>query len=187
MHNQMRAVPQTLDQLRCEIDRIDDALLELVEQRLAATRGLATIKDAGGDVLKLRPRREAEVVARLTARWQQVEPSLIRHLWSTLMAYGVQGQARMELVLCGERDRLALQDAVRVRFGPAASLRWVANEDEALRAARTSEAVAVIAPVMTADTAPKLEGLVVFETIRAGRAGEVVAQAIGRIAPEDAA
>ena len=60
--NQERTAPlaPNLDALRSEIDRIDDALLELVEQRLAASLAIAARKDADGDrLLKLRPRREA--------------------------------------------------------------------------------------------------------------------------------
>lgn len=183
MQDQMRTCPQTLSSLRNEIDRIDDALLDLVEARLLAARGIAVMKNAGGDAcLKLRPRREAQVVERLTARSPGVDPALIGQLWNTLMAFSLQGQARLELVLHGGGDRLPLQDAARARFGLAASLRWAQSEDEAVSAACAGECVAVIAR----GTAPALADgrLVVFDTLSAG--GET-AYAIGRIAPEDLA
>ena len=89
-------------------------------------------------------------------------------------------QARMHLVLHCEDDRVALQAAVRNRFGPAPALRWAACERDALDVARREEAVAIVAR----DGAPDLAGtsLRVFETVRVG---EATAYAIGRVAPAD--
>ena len=177
-----RAVPHTLDALRGEIDEIDDALLDLIERRVSASASIAALKQAEGDRrLKLRPRREAEVVARLTSRARAVEPEMIGHVWRTLMSCGLQTQAPMQLVLCGEGDRLAMQDRTRARFGPAARLRWAADQGEALEAARDAEVVAVIA----APVPPEVDGgLRVFDSFPAG--GQT-AYAVGRIAAEDVA
>ena len=46
------AAPTPLQTLRAEIDRIDDSILELIEQRLAASAAVSASKDAeGGDRL----------------------------------------------------------------------------------------------------------------------------------------
>lgn len=182
MQNHLRKLPQTLSNLRAEIDRIDDALMELVDERLRASRAIADAKlSDGGNRLKLRPRREAELVARLAARAPGVDVALIRQIWGALMAYGVQDQEAMELVLCGGGDRLALQDAVRLRFGLAANVHWATDAEEALAAAASREAVAVIAA-----RAPLLldDDLVIFDTIVVK---DTTAYAIGRIAPDDVA
>ncbi len=178
MQNQMRARPQSLSEIRAEIDRIDDALMDLVDERLRASRAIADAKGSDNH-LKLRPARQAELVARLSARAPGVGVALLRQIWGALMAYGVHGQEPMELVLCGDRDRLALQDAVRARFGLAADLRWVGNASEAIEAAASGEVVAVIAgPV----PAVLLRDLVLFDAILVG---DTTAYAIGRIAPDD--
>lgn len=172
-----RAVPQTLGDLRFEIDRIDDAMLDLVERRMTVTASIAALKNGdGANRLRLRPRREAEVVDRLTRRAQGAPPEMIGHLWRTLMSYSLESQAPMHLVLHTNGDRLAMQDSVRARFGPAARIRWAADAGEALEAARDGEAVAVVCE-RRGD-----EDLLVFDTIPCG-AG--VAYAIGRVAPED--
>lgn len=181
MQNRLRAMPRTLDDIRSEIDRIDDALLDLVAARMSATRRVAALKDAGGDPgLKLRPAREAHVFARMIARAPDVDPVLIRQLWTSLMAHGLHEQGPMELVLHGGRDRLALQDAVRARFGFAATLRWVEDECEAIAAAVGGGAVAVISrqPARQDEEA----GLIAFDTLLVG---DEIVYVFGRIPPEE--
>jgi 3-deoxy-7-phosphoheptulonate synthase len=178
------AAPTPLQTLRGEIDRIDDSILELIEQRLAASAAVAASKDAeGGDRLKFRPRREAEVIGRLSAR-SEAPRALIAQLWHTLMSHNLQAQARTEIVICGGRDRLALFEMVRERFGPAAPIRWVKDPAAALEAARSSEAVAVISDHFATGLAPD-DNLIVFDTLEE-RDGAPVAHCIGRVAPEDA-
>ena len=173
--------PQTLTALRGEIDRIDDALVDLLEARVATSAAISALKDQAGDgCLKLRPRREAEVVARVTGRARGAPPAMIGHLWRTIMSYGLQSQAPMRLVLHAEAERGPMQDIVRARFGPAAPLGWAASEAEALAVAASDEAVAVIAR----DGPPDLRGtpLRVFDIVPLGSG---VAYAIGRVAPAD--
>lgn len=180
--NSHTALP-TLDVLRGEIDRIDDAMLDLIERRASLSATIAASKRGDGR-LKLRPRREAEVVDRLTHRAGGVGAEMIADVWRTLMSRSLDAQAPMDLVLAedgdaGETARLAIQDAVRLRFGPAPRLRWAADADEALRAARDTEAVALI----VLPHAPRPDDvLVVFDAVCAGNH---TAYAIGRIAPED--
>ncbi|MDB5722448.1 MAG: 3-deoxy-D-arabinoheptulosonate-7-phosphate synthase [Alphaproteobacteria bacterium] len=177
------AASSTLQTLRGEIDRVDDAILELIEQRLAASSAVAASKDAEGDGrLKLRPRREAEVIGRLAAR-SDAPRDLIAQVWRTLMSHGLQAQARTEIVVCAGRDRLSLYEMVRGRFGPAAPVRWVKDPAEAIEAARSGEAVAVISDHFAIDAGD--DGLIVFDTIEE-KDGKPVARCVGRVAPEDA-
>ena len=171
-----------MDALRAAIDGVDDALLDLVERRVRLTADMAALKADARGTLRIRPRREAEVVARVTARARHADPRMVEHLWRTLMSYGLQDQARMNLVLHAPDDRSALQAIARDRFGPAPPVRWAASERDALDAALTEEAVAVI----VRDDPPDLAGtpLRVFETLREGAA---TAYAIGRVDPADVA
>lgn len=174
----------SLDALRAEIDRLDDNLLELVEQRIATARAVAACKEADGDgLLKMRPRREATVIARLTAQARETPPGLVAQLWRTLMSYGLQVQGGTELVLCSARDPALLQEQVRARFGPAASIVWASAPAEAVAAARDREAVAVIEHGLPF-ALEEADGLVMFDTLH-DSAGSPVAVAIGRVAPED--
>jgi 3-deoxy-7-phosphoheptulonate synthase len=163
-----------LDRLRSTIDSIDDRILDLVEQRFAAARAVAAAKD-GGNLLKLCPRREAEVIGRLEARSAGGAAAAVRHIWRELMAHSLQLQARTDLILAAADG--ALDAAVREAFGSAPRLLRVQTAAEALRAAAEREAIAILPlplPVLPA-------GLREFRTICDG-AGEPIAAAIGRVA-----
>lgn len=186
------ATSKTLDTLRRDIDRLDDRLLDLIEARLALSGAIAALKREETDRrLALRPRREATVIARLTARARRVPPALVAHTWRALMSYGLQAQVRTAVVICG--TDAALRRQVEARFGPAVAIRTVATPDEALAAAREGEVVAVIPDGLPYALEPD-DALIAFETLEAGGAGGAgddagktgQAVAIGRVAPADA-
>jgi chorismate mutase len=174
--------PQSLDALRCEIDRLDDRLLELVEQRLSASATVAALKEAESNrFLKLRPRREAKVIERLVAKARLAPPPLVTELWRALMAYGLQAQVQTELMLCAVRDPASLEAQVRTRFGCAATILWADTPAKALAAAAGREAVAVIEEGLEF----VLDGdLVIFDRLLDSDGGRL-AVAIGRVAPDE--
>ena len=173
----------SLAALRAEIDQIDDEILALIERRFAAAAAIARAKAREEDgALKIRPRRQAAVIARLQARSRNTPPEAVAALWRELMAHSLQAQAPMEIVLAGTGDRALIEAGVRRHFGSAAPLRWVRDADEALRRAREGEALAVVAGPLPAGEGP----LETVETLR-DASGEPVAQVLGRIAAEDVA
>jgi 3-deoxy-7-phosphoheptulonate synthase len=169
--------------LRAEIDAIDDKILRLIEQRLAVSDAVAALKDAEGDGrLKFRPRRQAEVIARLAKKAARAPATLVGAVWRELMGQGLQAQARTEIVLCGAIDRAVLEAHVRSHFGYAFPLSWAATDTEALRRARDEEAIAIIAGPL-----PQLDRrLAICDLVRAPD-GTAVAHAVGRVAGEDCA
>jgi 3-deoxy-7-phosphoheptulonate synthase len=173
--------PNALDGLRAEIDRLDDAILKLIEERLAASSAIAASKDAEGDTrLKFRPRRQNEIITRLQRGAQSAPAQLVGAVWRELMGHGLQAQATTTLVLAGAVDRAVLEAHVRSHYGYAFPIAWAGSAAEALRRARDEEAVAVIAGPL-----PQLDpALSVSDIIRSADGG-AVAQAVGRIAVQD--
>jgi 3-deoxy-7-phosphoheptulonate synthase len=174
---------ETLEALRAEIDRLDGSILELIEQRLTASRAIARRKDAEGDRrLKIRPRRQDEVVRGLQAKARRAAPALIASVWKELMAHSVQAQARTELVLAPVADADLLEARVRAHFGSAPPLSWATSEAGAIRRALLGEAIAILPHPLT-EAAGDLR---VFDVIRS-EGGKPVAYAVGRVAEEDVA
>ncbi len=169
--------------LRSEIDAIDDEILRLIERRLAVADAVATTKDEEGEGrLKLRPRRQKEVIARLARRAAKAPAALIGAVWRELMGHGLQAQARTEIILCGSIDRAVLEAYVRNHYGMAFPISWAATDEEALRRARDEEAIAIIAGPL-----PQLDRrLSVCDLVRAPD-GSLVAHAVGRVAAADCA
>ena len=132
-----------LDDLRGEIDALDDALLALFERRMGVAMRVARLKGDDG-LLKLRPRRESAIVARLAAKASIATPALIAHVWRELMAHSRHSQAEMTVQLYAPNAAVALREAARERFGRVTPLVAAGSPGEALAAAAAGEVVALI-------------------------------------------
>lgn len=175
-----------LSAARHAIDLLDDELLRLIEQRFALSAEIAALKSGDDRSLKIRPKREAEVLHRLTNRATTATPALIAHVWRELMAHSVQAQVATELVIHAPAAGPDLDDRVRERFGRAAPIRSVATPTEAIASARDAEAIAVVA-LDDSGWWTSLAGepaLAIFDTIETA-SGSVLL--IGRIAANDLA
>lgn len=172
---------QGLAKLRAELDRIDDQILDLIERRLAASGEIAALKNAEGDRhLKLRPRRQAQILDRLKTRARRAAPELVDKVWREIMAHSLQSQAETQLVLAPSDQPELLEAQVRAHFGSASSIRWAASTSHAIRSALRGEAIAIIS-----ETLPEGEGeLRVFDALKA-EDGSIVAYAAGRVAADD--
>jgi chorismate mutase len=179
------ADPDALDELRAMIDRLDGDILDLIEQRLAASLAIAKLKRLeGGKYLNMRPRREQAVIDGLIGRARTAPPEVVARIWRTIMSYSLQAQGRIELVLCSDRDKPALLQQVRNRFGDGAPLRWVDSVEQALADSRSGDAVAIVSPgLLNPDEVET--GLPGFDFIR-GPDGQILGVAIGRVGPEEA-
>jgi 3-deoxy-7-phosphoheptulonate synthase len=170
-----------LDDLRAEIDLIDDQLLTLMERRSAVAAKLAGHKAVSG-ALKYRPRRQAEIIARLQDQADSLPAPAVRAIWRELMGHSLQTQARTELVLFSTGDRAVLETHVRAHFGSSAPIIWASRMTDALDRARRSEAIAVIGAPPPELTPP----LRVCEVV-SGDGGAPLAWIVGRVLPQDCA
>jgi chorismate mutase len=182
------ASKEKLEALRRDIDRLDDAILALVEQRVAAAMDIAELKrnDADGR-LRLRPAREAAVVERLVGQARASPERLVRSIWREIMSSCLDLQVHTELALHAGGEPAMLVDAVRRRFGAAAELMLVGSPIEALDAARDREAVAVIELQPSSSWWAGLRDdpqLAIFDCLR-DEQGRIVGLCVGRIVDED--
>ena len=177
--NDRPAATEGLDAVRAQIDAIDDALLDLIENRLAISAAVAASKnEADNGHLWLNPRREAAIIARLSGQAAKARPDLIERIWRELMGASLQAQRRTEIVVpAAALERLA--PLLRSRFGSAAPLRAAADAEAALAAAAEGQVVAILP---SGDTVALPDGLSAFDGIR-DDGGAEVAVAVGRIAP----
>ncbi len=86
--------------MRAEIDRIDDALLDLMEQRLARSFAIAALKrNTTSTHINLRPDREQVVIDRVVAHADRLPAQAVATIWRALMAVSLEAQKPMEIVL----------------------------------------------------------------------------------------
>lgn len=166
-----------LDDLRQEIDELDDALLDLLERRMAVAIKVAKLKGDDG-LLKLRPKRESAIVARLAAKARIATPALIAHVWRELMAHSRHSQAEMAVQLYAPTADVALREAARERFGRITPIVVAGSPGEALAAAANGEVVALIELDGAAWELPdtvRLFGAIEVGDVRAVMAGRMAA------------
>lgn len=182
------SVPQAQGDLparRAEIDRIDDQLLTLMEQRLRCARSIAELKGREpGDRLSLRPAREQRVIERLTARAEAMPGPTITAIWRELMGVNLQAQRTTHIVICCPQQPVLVTDQARLRFGGATPIIDAGTPQDALERARNREAIAVIEFSPLSNWWVELfhdETLTIFDCLR-DRHGRIVALVVGRIA-----
>src|SRR3954468_14580755 len=101
----------SLPDLRARIDRIDDQLLELVEQRLSLAGEIAASKKPDGRRwLNIRPDREQAVITRLLSDAGSGARA-VANVWREIMAESLALQGEIELVVWAPDGLAELIDA----------------------------------------------------------------------------
>lgn len=176
---------QTLEARRAEIDAIDDAILDLMEQRLACARAVAAIKaDSGEPSLALHPRRETEVLTRLGGRASAMPKAALRTIWRELMAVSLQAQRRTIIAVAASRQPVLVARALADHFGNAAPVVQAPDAADALDCARDRGGIAVIELHPLSDWWIALveeRQLRIFDAVRDAD-GRIIALCAGRMA-----
>ncbi|MGH6819481.1 MAG: chorismate mutase, partial [Methylocella sp.] len=111
----------SLEDIRREIDEIDDSILDLVARRIEASEKIRSRKvDSGTLVLSpIRPAREAAIMRRLLARGKaKVPPELMVRLWRVILTASTLFQADVTLHISRKLGRqLGLRLGLRDHFG----------------------------------------------------------------------
>ena len=105
-----------LDDLRQQIDGIDDTLHDLLMRRAELVERIAAAKAAGG--LALRPGREAQVIRRLLVRHGgRFPPASMVRLWREIMGAFTFLQCPIRVAICRPADQPGYWDLARDHFG----------------------------------------------------------------------
>ena len=148
----------TLETLRGEIDLIDDAILDLLEQRYAVTRRVSRAK-ASRNILPIRPQRERAILERLSAQATQVPSDDIAHIWRSILTLSARSQKAYRVMLWSPEDtRIALAELAAKRFGTAIPILWSASAEEAIEAAQAGDAILLMpADLLQPSQMPELD------------------------------
>ena len=144
----MTADAQTLDDLRVEIDEIDDAIHERLMRRAEIVTRLKAYKPDRGAPGALRPAREADILARRLARHRGALPhAAIFGVWREIVAASLALQGPFSIAVCAPRDALRYWDLARVHFGSAAAMRLYRSPAAALGAVERDRSVFAVMPM----------------------------------------
>jgi chorismate mutase-like protein len=185
-----------LDNLRAEIDRIDQQILDLLIERSAVVRRIGEVK---GDRLDgrpaLRPAREAQILRRLAERAGGRFPTAVMvRMWRELVAAHTRLQAPLSVAVFARReDAHRVWDLARDHFGSATPMLQVDRPMQALRALGDGSATVAVLPLpgddeswwvsLMSDQDPRLRvfARLPFVTGSAADGEEVRALAVGQL------
>jgi len=131
-----------IETVRREIDRVDNALLELIAERLDLS---AQVRKAKGGMRVWRPSREDSHVRQLSIAAEATSAALVSTIWAELMSASLAAQGPMRLHVALEGDALSNWSLVRDRFGAALDVKTYPTTSAALAACYSEdEGVAVL-------------------------------------------
>lgn len=134
-----------LDDLRQEIDRIDDEILDLLMQRTSLVEKIGAAKDP--ELPAIRPSREAVILRRLTAQHRGPLPTIVVvRLWRELIAGLTRLQGPYAVAVYAPADRKGFWDIARDHYGSATTMTPVDTPMAALRAVTDGTASIGVVP-----------------------------------------
>lgn len=144
--------PDELSRLRAEIDRLDDAVVDLLLERIAVVRRIAEVKtNATG--LALRPAREADLIRRLTARAAPaLPPAALTRMWRELLATTTRLQTPFKVAVLDDPAQPHVTTLARDQFGTTTPLTLVETAHQGFRLIATGEAELLVVPAPTEDS-----------------------------------
>lgn len=114
----------SLDELRREIDILDDRIHDCLMRRTEVVARIAAVKQTDGAALALRPGREASIMRRLARRHAGAFPlPVLLRLWRELLAGGVAVQGGLTVGVFAPERAAACRDLARDHFGAATRVR----------------------------------------------------------------
>jgi chorismate mutase/prephenate dehydratase len=146
--DQMPGAEPTLADLRHRIDAIDDAIHDLVMERMAVAEHIRAAKSSNAAGSYMRPAREATVLRRLLARHRGPfpRPALVR-IWRELMSANLRLQGPLRIAVLAADDAAPLRDLARDHFGADVPLASLAAADAVLAEVRRDAATVGVLPL----------------------------------------
>lgn len=141
---------KALDELRREIDQIDDSIHDLLMRRAKVVERIGAAK--GGSGIFLRPGREAVILRRLVARHTGSFPiQVIVRMWREMIAALTRLQGPFAVAVYAPEDRRGFWDVARDHFGSVVPMTAVNSPVAAVRAVSEGTATVGIVPYPAED------------------------------------
>ncbi len=144
----------SLDDLRAEIDRIDDAVLDLLLERIAVVRRIGGRKskvpsdtERRLSAIALRPAREASIIRRLAARAAPTLPAAaLTRMWRELLAATTRLQTPFDVAVLADPAAPHVWALAHDHFGAITPLREVETVQAGFRLIAAGEAELLVLP-----------------------------------------
>jgi chorismate mutase / prephenate dehydratase len=187
-----------LDELRAEVDRLDNELLQILEQRIAIVKDIAAAKVDDGSPLAFRPGREANVLRRILSTHNSDLPqSVVGRLWREIISAVCRLQKPHSVSITAPEKSVGYWDLARNHFGSATPMTLHKSPTVVLREVSTNPTVLGVMPwknierdtwwvhlAQGGEDVPKVLAALPFTNNDSGVFEDLNALVIGRADPE---
>lgn len=144
-----------LDDLRREIDQIDDAIHDLLMRRASVVERIGAAKGKGdAQAIFLRPGREAVILRRLMARHAGPFPvPVVVRMWREMITALTRLQGPFAVAVYAPEDRRGFWDVARDHYGSFVTMTAVNTPVAAIRAVSEGTATVGVVPYPAEDDA----------------------------------
>lgn len=137
---------RTLDQVRSEIDAIDDTIQDLLIRRTQLVEDVRTIKRNWR--VKIQPSREAEIIYRLVERHRGALPKRdLVAIWRILICATLSFEGPFSVAVYEPADGAGCWDLGRDHFGPCTPMLRYGSVRAVLEAVRRQDAIVGVLPL----------------------------------------
>ncbi len=141
-----------LDDLRREIDQIDDAIHDLLMRRAAVVERIGAAKGSPGQAVYLRPAREATILRRLMARHSGGFPAqVVVRMWREMITALTRIQGPFAVAVYAPEEKRGFWDIARDHYGSFVPMTAVNTAAAALRAVSDGTATVGVVPYPAED------------------------------------
>ncbi len=148
-----------LARLRADIDRIDDAVVDLLLERIAVVRRIGSLKAkprgeaATASAIALRPAREAAIIRRLAARAAPTLPAaVVTRMWRELLAATTRLQTPFNVAVLADPAAPEAWELAHDHFGAVTPLVPVETAQHGFRLIAAGEAELLVLPAPRDDS-----------------------------------
>jgi chorismate mutase len=135
-----------LNDLRGEIDRLDDELIALLIRRARLAAEVAPLK-AGLGTPMLRPGREAEVLRRLVVQSDNgFDPLTVVRIWREIMSAALRVQGRFSVAVCAPEGGATCWSLARGQYGTSTPMTGASGPAQAIAAVAAGKADVAVVP-----------------------------------------
>lgn len=140
--------------LRAELDRLDDAVHDLLMRRAEVVEQVASLGVKGR--VPMRPGREASIIRRLLGRHAgRLPPEGVVRVWRELICAHTSLQRPLLVAVCDRDGSAAWAAAAREHFGALTPLRVQPSPDAALHDVAAGAVSAAVLPLPATDDPPE--------------------------------
>jgi chorismate mutase/prephenate dehydratase len=150
----MTAPSRSIDDLRDDIDVIDDEMHELLMRRVDIVEQIGALKKVAPGDLAIRPAREARILRRLVAQHRGRFPApVVVRIWRELIAATTRLQGPFSIAVHAPEKSVGYWDVARDQYGSATKATLHRTANPVIRAVVDGTATIGILPIPAEDDA----------------------------------